>query len=146
MIQKSVLKEIIREVLAENPDLSAGTGLSNKISSSKPVEHSSVIDENAYAKTENTAGVNNPGDICISQDKPKVAYYLALAREADKMPDKVLERADRARIPYEFTKQDFQELIYELENTWSALVHAEELKKVLDLYSKKYCLKKSLDI
>lgn len=155
MIQKSILVDLVKEVLAENPDLvkcskqraSCGNAAQQSTATEYPIKKGYIKDNQENNSTTNGSfgAVMELVAVAERQGKQSVANYLSLAVEAEQIPKAVLERIELSAEPFKYTKQDYEKLISELETTWSAPAHAKKVKQTLQYFDSKHCLKRSFD-
>ncbi len=131
MISKTMLVELIKEVIKDNPNLINGEdSISNKDTSK------------LRGNPGQFAALSQLVELADSQGKHQVARYLSLAVEADSLPNQIMERVNQAKNPFYHTEDEFAALIHQLENVWQAPAHAQMIREILARFSTNYCLKR----
>ena len=131
MISKTMLVELIKEVIRDNPSLINGVdGTRNKDA------------VKLKGNPGQFAALSQLADLADSQGKHQVARYLSLAVEADSLPNQIIERITQAKNPFNLTEDEFAALIHQLEHVWQAPTHAQMIREILARFSTNYCLKR----
>jgi hypothetical protein len=144
VLQKSMLVELIKEVLAENPELLSGkTGVDRDYKREPAV--SSLNLQNGSQKGGQFRALEQLARLANQQGKEEVANYLYLAIEADTLPPGVLDKIKLLEEPYEMAEKEYDLLAQQLETTWQAPYHARLVQDLKKRFSIKHCLKRSYD-
>ncbi|MDW7674113.1 MAG: diol dehydratase small subunit [Bacillota bacterium] len=138
MIQKSMLVELIKEVLAENPNLASSSCGSSQASTRKSYNAIEVNKQNGQF-----GALEQLAKLAEQQRKSEVARYLYLAIEADTLPENVMKKISLAKIPFEMTKQELLDLAQQLQHSYQAPYHAAMVSELLQRFTSKHCLKRS---
>lgn len=146
MIQKSVLVELIKEVLAENPEITQGKVNSCCGSRTNTAE---PIGGRTGTSTGNQSGqfgaLEQLARLAMQQGKEEVAKYIYLAIEADTLPGGIMDKIKLAEVPFEMTKQELDSLAHQLSSNWQAPEHAKLVQGIIKKFADKHCLKRSYD-
>lgn len=149
MIAKSTLIQLIKEVLAENPGLLAGSGPTDTLppntrpANSRPVNSGPAGSRSASpAPAETFAPLVELASLAESRSQPEVARHLLLAVEAEGLPPAVSEMFRDLLEPYRYTKGELEQLASELEERLRAPYHAAYVREVLERFARNHCLRR----
>ncbi|MBS4026079.1 MAG: hypothetical protein KGZ96_10460 [Clostridia bacterium] len=144
MLQKSMLVELIKEVLTENPELLSVKAGVERHDKREPAVSSTSL-QNGGQKVGQFRALEQLARLANQQGKEDVANYLYLAIEADTLPPGVLDKIKLAKEPYVMVEKEYDLLAQQLETTWQAPYHAKLVQDLKKRFLGKHCLKRSYD-